>query len=293
MTTRRHSSWMTGWTADDPLEIGFTHVRRADGAWVRGERPQLELRDLGLEEATGGKMGVMHVRRATDEPVDDAWHCHDLDFQFTYVLAGSVVFQAEHADEQLLQTGDSLYCPGLLRHREHAFSRDFEAVHITGPARGQTIVGLDAPLPDREGADELQPVCTFERPESYAVGDGPRKFFAYRDLGTRGPTDGRIHIHVVRATGTPGDGTGWHYHSMAQWFMILGGSSHIRVEDGPNVLLEPLDTMCIGAGPRMRHNVAPYSGDYAVLEMCVPAEYETVTVAPPEGAAAPPTGARE
>jgi quercetin dioxygenase-like cupin family protein len=90
-------------------------------------------------------------------------------------------------------------------------------------------------------------------------------------------------MHVVQATGQPGEGTGWHYHSMAQWFMILRGRSDIRVETRPRQPLNVGDTMCIGAGPQMRHNVAPYSGDYSVLEMCIPAEYETTAVDPPEG----------
>jgi len=75
---------------------------------------------------------------------------------------------------------------------------------------------------------------------------------------------------------------------MAQWFMIVGGDSWIRVEDRPAQHLDYLDTMCIGSGPEMRHNVAPFSGDYAVLEMCVPAVYDTVAVEPPVGSAPPP-----
>jgi hypothetical protein len=80
---------------------------------------------------------------------------------------------------------------------------------------------------------------------------------------------------------------------MAQWFMILGGQGHIRVEDGPDLELNRIDAMCIGSGPKMRHNVAPFSGDYAVLEMCVPADYDTVAVDKPEGAADGIPGARE
>ena len=80
---------------------------------------------------------------------------------------------------------------------------------------------------------------------------------------------------------------------MAQWFMIIGGSSVIRVENRPAYELNVGDTMCIGYGEHMRHNVAPFSADYAVLEMCVPAEYETTAVPPPEGAAPAPEGAKE
>jgi hypothetical protein len=80
---------------------------------------------------------------------------------------------------------------------------------------------------------------------------------------------------------------------MAQWFMIVGGESWIRVEDRPTEHITVGDSMCIGSGEHMRHNVAPFSGDYAVLEMCVPAEYDTVAVPPPEGADTAPSGARE
>jgi hypothetical protein len=45
--------------------------------------------------------------------------------------------------------------------------------------------------------------------------------------------------------------------------------------------------MCVGYGKGMRHNVAPFSGDYAVLEMCVPAVYETIPVDAPPGASMP------
>jgi hypothetical protein len=80
---------------------------------------------------------------------------------------------------------------------------------------------------------------------------------------------------------------------MAQWFWILGGSAVIRVEDMPEWELVEGDAMCIGYGERMRHNVAPLTGDYAVLEMCVPAEYDTIAVPPPEGSAPPREGAKE
>jgi hypothetical protein len=43
----------------------------------------------------------------------------------------------------------------------------------------------------------------------------------------------------------------------------------------------------------MRHNVAPIAGDYAVLEMCVPAIYETIAVPPPDNADTAPKGAKE
>jgi quercetin dioxygenase-like cupin family protein len=284
MSTTRHGPWITGWTASDPLQIGFISVAHDEGTWEPGLRPYLEYRDLGLAAVTDGKLGAQHIR--SRERVSSDWHCHDLDFQFFYVLQGSITVENEKGEMVELGPGDTGYHPGLFWHRE-TISEGYEVIEITGPAKGETITGRTSPLPARvEGLDpNRHSFYSLDREENYQLGNGPRSFFKYRDLGTAARTDGRIHIHVVRATGDPGEGTGWHYHSMAQWFMIVGGTSDIRVEARPRQKLVLGDTMCIGSGPNMRHDVAPFSGDYAVLEMCVPAEYETIAVDPPEGAA--------
>jgi quercetin dioxygenase-like cupin family protein len=288
MSNAQDTKWLTGWTAREPLQIDYIDVPAGSGTWEKGLRPHLEYRDLGLAAATGGRMASQHIRATgrAGEMRDD-WHYHDLDFQFFYVLRGSITIETEHGDVVVLGPGASGYQPPLYRHREYDFTEDYEVVAIYAPATFETVHGFDAPLPERATglAADRRPVYTHDTDDAYEMGAGPRKFFKYRDLGTREPTDGRIHIHVVRATGQPGEGTGWHYHTMAQWFMILDGFSDIRVEDRPRQRLRAGDTMCIGAGPEMRHNVAPYSGDYAVLEMCVPAEYETIAVEAPDGAA--------
>jgi quercetin dioxygenase-like cupin family protein len=282
------SPWVTGWTATDPLSIGYTQVRSDEGRWESGLRSHLQYRDLGLAAVTGGKLSAQHIRAVGKAgEMRNGWHCHDLDFQFFYVLRGWLKLQTQDGEHLTLGPGDSGYHPPFYWHDEYDFSEDYEVVELTGPAHVETITGRETPLPDRAATLDpaREPFYSFDVPENYEMGAGPRKFFRYRDLGTRGPTDGRIHLHVVRATGQPGEGTGWHYHSMAQWFMVLEGTSDIRIEEMPRQTLGPGDTMCIGSGPDMRHNVAPFSGDYAVLEMCVPAEYETQAVEAPDGAA--------
>lgn len=295
MSTVHEGAWLGGWDAANPPQIGFVSAPADSGTWEKGLRPHLEYRNLGLEQATNGLFAAKHIRvvpggggAASD------WHCHDLDFQFFYVLKGSITIETAEGEVYTLGAGASGYHPPLSSHREYDFSDDYEVIEIVSPANVETIAGRDTPLPARAAALDpaRKPVYTFDTPDQYTLGAGPRSFFRYRDLGTARMTDGRVHVHIVRAT-QPGAGTGWHYHSMAQWFMILGGSSYIRVEDGPLIKLDVLDSMCIGSGPDMRHNVAPYTGDYAVLEMCIPASYETVAVAPPEEAAPPPDGAKE
>jgi quercetin dioxygenase-like cupin family protein len=285
------AEWQTDWDVASPPEIGYVSVRADEGAWVDGAWPQFEYRDLGLTDVSDGKLGGRHIRSKPAGPRGETgWHCHHLDFEFLFVLSGSITIEGETGETYRLGPGAAGHQPALFWHNESDASDDFECVQITVPGEPATITDRDAELPAREVA--AAPIYTFDTPENYVLGAGPRRFFRYRDLGSRALTDGRIHIHVVRAS-EPGAGTGWHYHSMAQWFMILDGWSVIRVETMPKHDLRTLDSMCVGRGPEMRHNVAPFSGDYAVLELCIPAEYETIAVAPPEGADAPPEGAQE
>jgi uncharacterized protein YjlB len=258
----------------DPPEIGFAWAPDLAGPYV--ERDGLLSRELGLAETSGGALGVRRVK--VGDPVEAArWRSLDVDFDFLFVLQGGVTASGEGGEEVRLETFDTALHPRAFRHRLTEFSDDFEALRVTAPARyAEGEVGPAA-------AARRFPIYTHESEGSYRAGGGPREFFLYRDLETREATDDRIHLHVVRAT-EPGPGTGWHYHTMAQWFMVIGGSAVIRVEDQPRQELGRGDSMCIGRGPRMRHEVADFSADYRVLEMCLPAAYDTVAVDEPAGA---------
>jgi quercetin dioxygenase-like cupin family protein len=294
MSTSNSTEWISGWTAEQPADIGYVALGRDEGTWVSWRQGSFEIRDLGLSAVSNGAITAQHIR-GTGTPFGvGPWHFYELDYEFFYVIKGSLEMEDQDGQRHQFGPGSAGYHPGYYWHREISRSGDLEVVWITSPAEGKRVDGRENPLPDRAASlpADRAPVYTHELDENYELGAGPRKFFRYRDLGMRGPTEGRMHIHIVRAT-EPGAGTGWHYHSMAQWFMIIGGDSWIRVEDRPAQHLQVGDTMCIGRGERMRHNVAPFSGDYAVLEMCVPAEYETISVDPPEGAAPAPEGARE
>src|SRR5689334_15070496 len=74
MGTTSGNTWTTGWTADEPLAIGYVAVGRDEGRWETGMRPSLEYRNLGLDGVTDGKMGVQHIR--SKEATSFDWHCH-------------------------------------------------------------------------------------------------------------------------------------------------------------------------------------------------------------------------
>ena len=278
--TTQHSDrpWTDGWTAQAPIQIGYAWAPKDGGDWVAGE-DGFEHRDLGLASASDGALGVHHIRAGSTGPRDD-WQAHNVDFDFLYVLAGTATLETAPGEQHALAPGTTTVRVPAAPHRLSGVSDDFEAVRITAPAEFSTQTWTTAPL----GTDDDGFVISHETPENYVRGAGPREYFLYRDLQTKGPTDDRIHIHIVRAT-EPGEGTGWHFHTMAQWFLIIGGSSIIGVEDRPPQPLRVGDAMCVGFGPTMRHNVTDFSADYAVLEMCVPAVYDTIAVDAPAGAA--------
>jgi quercetin dioxygenase-like cupin family protein len=288
MSTTPDVPWITGWTAEDPLQIAYTDVPAGSGTWEPGLRSTFEYRDLGLAAATGGKLSATHIRVVDGGgALDTGWHYHDCDFQFFYILKGWLRLRTQEGEVLTLRAGDSGYQPPLYWHEEIECSPDYELFEITAPAEFPTVHGRDADLPARAASldPDRKPVYTRDTDDSYVTGAGPRSFFAYRDLGTRGPTAERIHLHTVRVAGAKphSGGTGWHYHTMAQWFYILEGTADLRVESNPRRHLVPGDAVCIGAGQHMRHNVGPIAGDYKLVEMCVPAQYDTIAVDPPDG----------
>jgi mannose-6-phosphate isomerase-like protein (cupin superfamily) len=279
------NDWVTGWTATDAPQIGFAFVRADADGWEAGPWPGLQSMELDLGPASDGLFSARRIRVKPGETAPDTgWYRHDGDFDFIYVLSGSVAIETEAGEHCTLGPGASGLYPALTLRREYGATPDLEYIRVTVPGELPVIAGRDSELPARAGQlnPGRQPVYTFDLPETYVVGAGPRSFFEYRDLGTASATAGRIHIHVVHAVES-GAGTGWHYHSMAQWFLILEGSADIAVEEEPIFHMGPLDSMCVGRG--MRHDVVRFSSDYKLIEMCVPADYETVGIAPPQGSA--------
>jgi quercetin dioxygenase-like cupin family protein len=108
---------------------------------------------------------------------------------------------------------------------------------------------------------------------------GLRRHFAYRDLGIHGATDGKVLAQVIRAR-QPCDGPGdEHTHSLDfQMVYVLKGWMRTRFEGVGERTLETGD--CMYQEPGIKHRVLDYSDDLEVLEITIPAEFETATLAP-------------
>jgi len=102
-----------------------------------GLRSHFAYRDLGIEAATGGRVGARVIRVANAEATSPS-HAHSLDFQMIYILKGWVVFEYEGAGEVRLEEGSCAYQPPGIRHAEIAHSSDLELLEITMPAEFAT-----------------------------------------------------------------------------------------------------------------------------------------------------------
>ena len=106
--------------------------------------------------------------------------------------------------------------------------------------------------------------------------DGLRSYARYRDLGMSRATNGVLQAHVIRLVPPcdPAVVSKRHYHGVElQMIYVLKG--WIRGEYEGQVV-----TMREGAAwlqpPRIEHAVLDYSDDCELLEIIVPAEFETV-----------------
>ncbi len=116
-----------------------TLVRHADDtAFDAGLRAFFAYRDLGIAEASGGRIGAHVIRAVAGEGAKPAWHTHTLDFQMVYVLRGWAEFEYEDIGTVRLEAGSSVYQPPGVRHREIAHSDDLELLEITQPAAFET-----------------------------------------------------------------------------------------------------------------------------------------------------------
>ena len=98
--------------------------------------------DLGVAKATGGQFHA-HVIKVNPEKHDHdgttGMHRHDYDFQFNYVLKGSIDFVIEgHEGTLTFKEGDSYLLPYKILHDETRVSDDYEVLEIYAPARSGT-----------------------------------------------------------------------------------------------------------------------------------------------------------
>ncbi len=106
--------------------------------------------------------------------------------------------------------------------------------------------------------------------------DGLRPYFEYRDLGIQQATEGLAVMHVIRAReGTQATGE-WHHHKVAlQVVYVLKGWAIFEYEGQGQHRLEA--GTCVHQPPGIRHREIAHSEDLELIEIVLPANFETFT----------------
>ena len=109
---------------------------------------------------------------------------------------------------------------------------------------------------------------------------GLRTYSAYRDLGIAPATSGKVQAHVIRMTKPfdPAEVAIPHYHDvefqmvyvLKGWFMSEFEGQGAHTFHAGSCWIQP---------PKIKHTVRGYSDDCELLEIVLPAEFDTVTLA--------------
>ncbi|MFZ6647821.1 cupin domain-containing protein [Undibacterium sp. TJN25] len=123
----------------DAAATKFSHVKLADTAFESGGLRDFFLyRDLGVAEATNGKV-IAHLVRANKAPeTGTGWHRHEADFQIVIMTKGWARFMYEDKIT-LVEAGDVVHQRPGIRHYLFDYSPDMEYLEIVSPADFKTI----------------------------------------------------------------------------------------------------------------------------------------------------------
>jgi len=117
---------------------GFVVSHAKEATFERGLRSFFEYRDLGIKDATGGKVDAHVIRAAAGTDFSSQPHLHHTTFQLVYVLKGWIEFEYEGQGRVRLEAGSCVHQPPRIRHREVGHSEDIEMLEIVLPANFET-----------------------------------------------------------------------------------------------------------------------------------------------------------
>jgi mannose-6-phosphate isomerase-like protein (cupin superfamily) len=125
-------------------ETKFSHVKPADTEWRSdGLRDFFLYKDLGVMDATSGKV-IAHLVKANSPPEKGTgWHRHVADFQIVFMTKGWARFM--YGDQEtLVEAGDCVHQrPGIV-HYLFDYSPDMEYLEIVSPG---DFASVDMPAP--------------------------------------------------------------------------------------------------------------------------------------------------
>jgi mannose-6-phosphate isomerase-like protein (cupin superfamily) len=135
--------------AQPAMKVAVTSAKMPE--FVKGRRDFFKYRDLGVTKATSGWMRAQVTSAITGMTQPTGWHYHVCEGQFVYTLKGWVELEFEDGTHCRLESGDSVFIPGGMRHNELATSDDLEILEVSVPADMGTVP-VDKPASRTNGS---------------------------------------------------------------------------------------------------------------------------------------------
>jgi quercetin dioxygenase-like cupin family protein len=117
----------------------FSHVAPGDTPWRSGGLRDFFLyKDLGVAEATKGRV-IAHLVKANMAPEKGTgWHRHEAEFQIVFMTKGWAKFMYED-QLTLVEAGDCVHQRPGINHYLFDYSPDMEYLEVVGPADFKSI----------------------------------------------------------------------------------------------------------------------------------------------------------
>jgi quercetin dioxygenase-like cupin family protein len=129
---------------DTKFRTRFSHVKPDDTEFRSdGLRDFFLYRDLGISNATNGKVIAQLIKAKNAPEAGTGWHVHEAEFHIVLMLKGWARFMYENK-ERLVSAGDCVHQAPGIRHFLFDYSEDMEYLEVVGPADFSTI-GVAAP----------------------------------------------------------------------------------------------------------------------------------------------------
>jgi len=109
------------------------------GPVVQGRRDFLVTRELGVAQASGGRMRAQAMSKVPDKPALTGWHYHTCESQLCYVVRGSIDLEFEDGVKRTMREGDCFYIPGGMKHNETTISEDYVYLKVSTPGQLGTV----------------------------------------------------------------------------------------------------------------------------------------------------------
>ena len=121
----------------------FSASLAKDAVYQPGLRSFMEYRDLGIADATQGKVLAQLVIAHNAPEKGTGWHRHEAQFHIVFMLKGWARFMYGNKDT-LVEAGDCVHQrPGVV-HFLYDYSPDMEYLEVVGPAQ---FTSIDMPAP--------------------------------------------------------------------------------------------------------------------------------------------------